>query len=292
MRPARPLLVAVLLLAAPALAWWPQGHSIIALAAVRALPAEVPSFFREGGPLIAHLAQDPDVMKDRETPNVNDAEFPEHFIDWELLQGKELPPTRYGFLKLCGSTGLDPKDVGLAPYAIAEWTERLTLAFAEHRKWPHNPHIRTKCLFYAGILSHYSGDLCMPLHTTIHYDGRVKADGKVPRSGIHARVDSLIEKLALEPRALAEGQRIEPVPVLFPAIVAQIQNSRKLIDRTYELEAQLPPERGTWTATREVREFGTERAREATRFTAALYLTAWRNSARVTLPPWLEREAQ
>jgi len=280
----------VLVAAAPVGAWWPQGHSILTEAAVRALPEETPAYFREGHPLAAHLAQDPDLARNRDTPSAQDAETPEHYFDWELLGGRPVPPTRYSFLALCAEAKLDPKKVGTLPYSVTEWTERLAVAFAEHRKWPGNPHIRTKSLVYAGILSHYAGDLCMPLHCTIHFNGRARPDGTSPNSGIHARVDSLIEKVGLKPEDLARGRQPEAYPRLLPAVVAEIERSRALIDRTYELEVMLPPERGAWTAGPEVRAFTEERGRAATHFIASLYLTAWRNSAGVRLPPWLERE--
>lgn len=79
---------------APARAWWPQGHSLISEAAVRALPADVPLFFRREAALVAHCAQDPDLWKNPALPQVTDTEAPDHFIDWELLQGRALPPTR------------------------------------------------------------------------------------------------------------------------------------------------------------------------------------------------------
>ena len=75
-----------------------------------------------------------------------------------------------------------------------------------------------------------------------------------------------------------------------PAIVREIMLGRTLIDQVYSLDEKLPPREGTWSPTPEVVVFAQERARAATRFTAALYLTAWQNSARVQLPPWLERE--
>src|SRR5581483_6890740 len=98
-----------------------------------------------------------------------DAEGPEHYLDSELLKDRPLPPTRYRFIALCAELNLDPSKVGLVPYAIAEGTERLAIAFAEHRKWPQNPYIQQKALVYAGRLAHYSCDLCMPLHTTIDH---------------------------------------------------------------------------------------------------------------------------
>lgn len=282
-------LIAAAFLALPACAWWPQGHTIVAEGAVRALPAELPGWFREGGSLIGHLAQDPDVLKSPQAPHARETEEPEHYLDFELLKGKPLPANRYTYLKQCAAAGLDPKEVGTLPYAVAEWTERLTIAFAEHRKWPEDPNIRTKCQVYAGLLSHYSGDLCMPLHTTVDHDGRATPDGKSPRTGIHCRVDSLIEKTELTPEELGKDQQLEAATKLLPFILAEIERSRGQIDRTYALEAQLPPREGEWKPSPEVRAFARERGREASRFTASLYLTAWRNSAGVKLPVWLDR---
>jgi hypothetical protein len=289
----KPLLLAVAALALaalPASAWWPKGHSIIGEAAVRTQPAEVPAFFRAGGGTVAHLSQDPDVAKARETPNLMDAENPEHFMDYELLQRRPLPPTRSQFLKLCANAKIDPTKVGYVPYAIAEWTERLSVAFAEHRKWPRNRDIQIKCLVYAGFLSHYAADMCQPLHVTVDYNGRARPDGSSPKSGIHEGVDSLVEKLGLTPAELARGQRVEPVSALMPAILRELEGSRALIARTYELEPQMPPREGAWTPQPEIAAFARERARESTRFLASLYLSAWRKSAEIKLPPWLERE--
>lgn len=274
---------------APAHAWWTNGHSLIAEAAVRSLPDDVPASFRSGAALVAHCAQDPDVTKNNATPVNKDREEPDHYIDWELLQNKPLPANRYDFVLQCAEQKQDPRKVGLLPYSVAEWTERLAVGFAEYRKWPANPSIPIKCQVYAGILAHYTGDLCQPLHVTIDHDGRAKPDGSSPRSGIHAGMDSLVEKLGLKVDDLARDQKIEAVDALMPAILAEIQQSRGQIDRTYALEASLPPRNGAWTPSPEVARFGTERGREATRFTAAMILTAWRKSARITIPSFIER---
>lgn len=285
-----PVALLALLIPAPAFAWFPQGHSIIAEGAVKALPQTMPSWFRAGAGQIAHDAQDPDIQKDRTLPHMTEQEYPEHFIDLELLKGRPLPATRREFEALCAELNVKPSDAGEVPYAIAEWTERLTMAFAESRRYPQNRYIQRKALVYAGILSHYSGDLCMPLHTTVDYDGRLKADGTSPKSGIHAKVDSLVERLKLKPADLAKAQTVAPLGELLPAIVSQLAESRTHIDQTYALESQLPPEQGAWTPSPAVVDFTTERARTATRFTASLFLTAWEDSAKVKLPSWLVRE--
>ena len=286
----RAMCLVVLATWAPAWGWWPAGHGIMTHAAVKALPEGVPAFFRAGGTMIAHCSFDPDVSKNRTTPYVRDAERPEHYIDLELLGGRRLPKGRYAFIQLCEDLDVEPEDVGLVPYAVAEWTERLAVAFAEHRTWPDNPSIQSKCLVYAGFIAHYAQDLCQPLHVTIHFDGRANPDGTSPRTGIHAKVDGLIQRLNFDPDALAAGQEILPFADLMPGILEELERSRSLIDRVYALEKALPPATGPWMSVPDVVDFATERAREAARFTAALFLTAWERSARIELPAWLERK--
>lgn len=283
-------LFALLALVRPAHAWWPEGHSIIAAGAVQALPDEVPIWFRAGAGQVAHDAQDPDVQKDKTLPLMTEREYPQHFIDWELIGADApLPPTRRAFYAKCAELKVDPFDVGELPYSLAEWTGRLTMDFAEARKFPGNAYIQNKALVTAGILSHYSGDACMPLHTTLDYDGRTGADGKSPRSGIHARVDSLIEVLKLTPDQLSASQTIAPLPDLWKGIETQLRESRTHINQTYALEAGLPPEKGDYTPSPAVETFTLERGRMASRFTAQLFLTAWRDSEKVVLPAWLKR---
>ncbi len=274
---------------APAHAWWPEGHSMIASSAVEILPTDMPKWFRKGKAQIAHCAQDPDVQKSRDLPVMTEAEYPQHFIDMELLVGNPLPKTRTDFYKLCATLKVEPSNVGELPYAIAEWTQRLTMTFAEARQFPKNKEIQTKALVYAGILSHYSGDATMPLHTTISHDGRVKADGSSPKTGIHAKVDSLIEKT--NPK-LAVASLVVPFDDLWVGIESELKTSQAQIDRTYALEAQLPKEVDvppTWKPSPELETFTTERMTAGRRFTAQLFLTAWRDSAKIKLPKWLKR---
>ncbi len=273
----------------PARAWWPEGHSIIAAGAVKALPDEVPVWFRAGIGQIAHDAQDPDVQKNRSLAMMTEREYPQHFFDWELIGMETLPPTRREFYADCAKRGVNPFDVGELPYSLAEWTQRLTMAFAESRQYPGNAYIQNKALVTAGILSHYSGDATMPLHVTNDHDGRAKPDGSSPKTGIHSKVDSLIEKVGYTPDQLANNQTIEPLGQLWPAIEAQMRETYGHINQTYALEAQLPPETGDYKPSTAIEAFTFERGRTASRFTAQLFLTAWRDSEKVKLPTWLKR---
>lgn len=270
-----------------AFAWDGQGHYRIAEAAVLALPDDVPGFFRWGAGTVAHTAIDPDVMKSRDTPQLGHQEFPEHFLDFELLDGSALPQLRYDFVARLETIKRRPNQVGFVPYAVTEGTQRLSLAFAEHRCWPDNPHVRSKALVYAGLLAHYAEDMIQPLHTSVHYDGRANEAGESPRSGIHRRVDSLFEQPGFtpgpgsgEPAVLAD---------LWPAVKDEFMASHSLVDTVYELESALARlyDEGTWDP--RLSEFAVERYGRTVQFLASLYLTAWRQSSDIELSRWLAR---
>lgn len=272
--------IAAVMAAAPfsAEAWWSGAHMSASKAAVRAPSENLPAFFRAGEGMIAHASADPDIIRGRAAPALRDAERPEHFIDLELLKGRDLPSTRYAYYRLCQEININPATTGTLPYAIMEWTQRLAFAFEEYRRFPDNPYIRFKALYIAGVLSHYSVDLCNPLHCTVHYDGRANPDGSSPHTGIHAKVDGLPEKMELTADDFALTEPVEPFEDLFKGIVEEIHASRELIDFIYEdEEAAL------------TREFAVERMNAAARFTARLFETAWSYPLEDGLPSWIHQ---
>jgi hypothetical protein len=280
-------LAAVLVWSADAAAWHGKGHDLATRVSLAALRKRMPAFFTAGVETIAHCSLDGDAFtRPIAPPELNEQEAPEQYFDMELLGGEPVPPSRYAFIEFCAQKGLKPNKVGLLPYAVVEWTQRLTVAFAEHRRWPEDPHISAKCLVYAGLLAHYAQDLCQPLHLTIHWDGRAKEDGSSPRSGIHNKVDALLGKLRVNPQEVAASLRVEPMEGLLPAVLAEIDRGRALVDRVYELERQLPAMEEPLAAEGKVADFAAERLRAAARFLASLYLTAWTNSRKIELPPW------
>ena len=279
------LAVVVGLAAVPAEAWWGDGHGILTKGAVLALPEEMPTFFRQGGNMISHVVFDPDLFRNRGTPLLSHAEHGEHYFDLEYLEGREIPAKRFDFIALCQELDIDPTKVGMAPYAIAEWTERLAVAFAEHRQWPENEVIQQKCLVYAGILAHYAEDVCQPLHATRDFDGKKQEDGTVIGKGIHEQVDSAVERLGFAPEELATGQELEDFSdSLMAEIVNQIEESNGRVEEVYALLGHWEDESDA-----RVRALALVLARTSVRFTASLYLTAWRRSAEIRLPGWLQR---
>ncbi len=272
------------LMAVPAQAWWGDGHGILTEGTMLALPEEMPAFFRQGGNIASHVVFDPDLFKNRRAPLLSHAEHGEHYFDLEYLEGRAIPAKRFDFIALCFELGLDPTKVGLAPYAIAEWTERLAVAFAEHRQWSENEAIQQKCLVYAGILAHYAEDICQPLHATRDFDGKKQADGTVIGKGIHEQVDSSVERLGFAPGDLAAEQEVIAFDSLTKAIADQIRASNWRVEEVYALLGRWEDESDA-----RVRALALDLARTSVRFTASLYLTAWHQSAEINLPRWLER---
>jgi hypothetical protein len=271
----------------PATGWLTAGHRQVAIDAVGLLSPEVPAFFRDGAALVGHVAVDPDVWKLRDLPELADREGPEHYLDWELIEGRELPPTRSAAARLMRELGREPSLVGFLPWAVVEGAERLAVCFAEHRRWPDDPAIRTKCLVYAGWLAHYAADLEQPLHTTLHHDGWALPTGDSPYVGIHRQIDALFEKARFDPARAVAGLAPARVGDLWAAVRGELATSHALVDATYALAPALAAPDGMEDA--RVVAFTCERYGTTARFLATLFAWAWERSGTLELPSWDQR---
>jgi hypothetical protein len=153
--------------------------------AMRALPPELPGFFREAEEEMAHLITEPDRWRTSEQRGLSETTGVNHTFKWELAP-KPLPANRHLFLiELARSQKLDPanrdavREFGTGPYAIQEWAEMLTGAF---RRWHEMPETtpaeiarkrmhEKSILFMAGVLGHWVTDLSQPIHASIHVHG-------------------------------------------------------------------------------------------------------------------------
>lgn len=260
--------------------WWVKGHESITEAAAARLPDEVPAFFRTAGKSLAHFAGDPDRWKNRETPFLKAVEEGNHYLDLEDLGGQPLPGTnRFAGMDLMRSLKKEPSKVGFLPYAIQEGYERLTCAFADYRRAPDSEAVKMKCLVYAGTMAHYTTDAAMPLHTTIHFDGRVGQDGTKTQKGIHAKLDAFPEKFKLTPEEICRGLEPQPVTDVWAHVGKFLQESHTHIDRSYELDAAGAFDKPT----DESRKFVLDRCRAGAQLTLDVWLAAWKKSEK--LPP-------
>ena len=282
----------------PAGGWLIGGHRSITLDAVAALPDSVPGFFRAGAVAIAEASIDPDVHRPRSLAQLRDGETPEHYLDLELLEGRPIPATRSEHLSLVAWLAAEPgggrvrgiSSVGTLPYSVTEGLQRLTVAFAEHRKWPDDVNVQAKIKVYAGLLAHYAADLCQPLHTTLDHDGRAREDGSSPHTGIHRWVDGLPTEVDLDREAIVEATRLRVLEEGIADVVAELLASHGRVDPVYELsrdgaameDIELPVA---------LVELITERYGSSVRFVGSLFLTAWETSEDLVLPDWLQRSS-
>ncbi len=281
-------LAATALAADPAGAWWAEGHARIDGAAALVLPEDMPEFFRRGADRITSYSMDPDLWRAPELPALRSAEGGNHFLDLELLKGRELPPTRREYHALCRELEVDPFLVGTLSYSIQEWHDRLAFAFREHRARPDDEAVRAEVLYIAGVLSHYTGDASQPLHCTVHYDGRAGADGSSPKTGVHAQMDALPGRLRLEPAVIAEGLKIKAPEDVFAFAVTAIRESNRRVDLVYRLEDELPPAEGPLEGGPDERvvELGRNCCAAGAELTATVWYSAWLKSADISLPAW------
>ncbi len=269
-------------------AWDSHGHQVVTLEAVELLAGELPEFLQEDRNQLAWDSIEPDLMRNDALPHLRDREAPDHYLNVELLRGGELPETRADFLRSIDRPGTDTgvEQVGALPFAIVEATQRLTLAFALYRQQPSSRHLQAKAIINAAHLAHYAEDLCQPLHTTIHYDGRAVEGGSSPYTGIHQQVDRLIGRLEPQEEVSFEGLEPRELEPLFAAVIEELERSHSQVERLYGLEEDLVALEAGGEPSSELRSFTRERFRAAVLFSASLILTAWQDSEALHLPDW------
>lgn len=193
--------VAVLALAASAVqvdAWGSTGHRLVGVAAMRALPDDLPAFLRTPGAAadVGELAREPDRWKgagqphdrERDTAHFVDLDETGHVMSAAGPAVDALPRLKSEYDAALIAAGLDVNDAGYLPYAIMDGWQQLVRDFAyirvlnaaearetdlERRAWYRVDRERREALTLRdiGVLGHYVGDGSQPHHTTIHYNG-------------------------------------------------------------------------------------------------------------------------
>lgn len=211
------VLAAALALSAPeaAHAWGAAGHRMGGVAAMQALPDELPAFLRrtQAAQDVGELSREQDRTKG--SGKVHDSNRdPAHFVDIDeagkVLGGPAfapMPPTRAEYEKALAAHGLDSWQAGYLQYAIVDGVQHLTkdfgywraLAAAEKRArgrkkaWMAADRRRREALILQSIghLSHYVTDGAQPLHASVHFNGW--GDYPNPKGYTRARIHGPFE---------------------------------------------------------------------------------------------------
>ncbi len=269
------LLTLTLFCTAPAWGWGRLGHEMSARVAVRALPSEMPGFFREAIEELAYLCPEPDRWRDTlKSPALTALTAPDHWMKMENVPAG-LPGTRYEFVlanvgrKNQAGRALAVQDLGTGVYAMAEFAEMLTVGFRLWRRAPSatpaeqrlRRQMEQNIIHAAGVLAHWVTDTAQPLHASVHISGWHN-EWPNPRQfegkGIHGRFESTyVDANIREPDIAARVGDARALGVWIEEAERHLRSSNSFVERVYVLDQQAsfgsgkePPEAKELTAAR------------------------------------------
>ncbi len=271
--------------------WGFTGHEMAATAAVAVLPRSMPDFFRSAGDQLVYLNPEPDRWRSRDLGEMDQAWSYDHYIDMENVPAAALEsPDRFRYLAALYQAGLEKpeSEAGFLPFRMLEMYQRLV---TEWRMWrrprddSHRPFIEARIINDAGILGHYATDASNPHHTTIHFNGWAETapnpEGYTYDRGFHSRFERLFVEAQVTQADV--NARVTGTPESFPgearaAVMRHIQTSFAEVETLYRLdrdigfdpEGELKPE---------TRDFAAERLASGASMLAALWWSAWLESA-------------
>jgi len=265
--------------------------------AIETLPADVPAFLKTPEAIneIEYLGPEPDRWRSLAEPELNAAQAPDHFINFEYADIiGTLPRRRYDYSAALTAAEithpdkareLEPTRVGFQPYITNEVWERLKAAMREYRdlspKHEDTKPVEAAILFYAGWLGHYVGDGSQPLHVSINYNGWVLNDnpnGYTTEHTIHEKFESTFVSANIKP---ADVQPLisapKPIGDEWDAYMTYLRHSQSLVEELYQLDKQKGFD---GAGTPEGKQFTAERLAAGASMLRDLIYSAWIESAK------------
>lgn len=281
---------AVALLVRPALldAWGEYGHRLVGAAAVRALPMQMPTFFRRAGGQLAYLNPEPDRWRERAEreldPALDGAASPDHYFNLENVPADRrasvfAAPTRYALADSLRALGVDPAKAGALPFRILELTQRLRVEFRLWRRAPDSvkPYVEARIIDDAGILGHYVADASNPAHTSVHHNGWVGANpsGYTTDNTFHGRFESAFVDARVKAGDVWPfvARNATMIPDVRAGVLAYLDRSHGELTRLYDLEQSVSFTPGNTSAPHA--RFAAERLAAGATMLRDLWWTAW-----------------
>ncbi|MBX3394698.1 MAG: hypothetical protein KF841_04980 [Phycisphaerae bacterium] len=211
-----------------AAAWDEDGHAIITLLAIDALPTDMPDWLRSPDvrERLVYLSSEPDRWRGQRDFQLDHINGPDHYLDEEMLHPfglsvRSLPRFRVEFTDMMATQrALHPEKFaepageekprpdrdytrklpGFLPYRITELQWQVAASWTQLKTYEAHPdrvtpgmirNARENIVYSMGILSHYVGDGSQPLHMTIHHHGWVGPNpkGYTRDNKFHAYID-------------------------------------------------------------------------------------------------------
>jgi hypothetical protein len=283
-------LLVVLTCTTPMLAWGEKGHYLSNEAATFGLPNDMPAFFYRSYPELIFLGFDPDRWRGA-GESLDAVNPPDHFLDYEYVADLTLPPDRYKFITLLGTSGtmrrhgISNTTTGFLPWRIAELSELLTNEF---RQWrfskagsPERQFIERDIIHVAGVLGHFVADSSNPHHATINYNGWILPNPNHYANDclIHSRFEDGFVSRAIELNDVTSRLAAPKLRTnTFATAMEFIRGSNALVERVYQIDRDggfdlfkpVSPEAKSFTA---------DRIAAGASLLRDIWWSAWRNSA-------------
>jgi len=176
-------------------AWEKRGHEIISSVAARILEEKrTKGFLRHNEFDLGYYANVPDIIWKADLPPASRMEPPQHYMDWNKTlesvfgQPKNLP-IEFGDFKSKLGVRFSLK-LGVLPYRIHEFVKRCSSMAKQLSEKPltkESQVLQGHLLECLGELSHYTGDLSMPLHVSENFDGQMTG-----QKGVHGFFEGVL----------------------------------------------------------------------------------------------------
>jgi hypothetical protein len=197
-------------------------HKTVHQLAVYTLPKEMVPFFYQHMDYLVNNAPRPDQRR-----NTDSTEGPKHFIDLEMYgtdAANMMPMDWTAAAKKYTQDSL--VKYGFVPYHVIYMKGKLTEAFKKGNK--------DSILFYATDLGHYIGDVNVPLHTSVNYDGQL-----TNQKGMHSLWESLIPEQLVNGYNLYTDHKATYLKDPSNAIWEAIRRSYKLVPEMFAKEIEV-----------------------------------------------------
>jgi len=208
--------------ARPALAWGVLGHRVVTQVAVYGLPAPMQAFYYRHLPALVRQSTAPDERRAQDP-----AEALRHVIYLDhYAERNPFAKIPRGFDEAATKFSADTlAKYGTLPWAVLDTQEKLVAAFRARDT--------LDIVRLSAELSFYAADACVPLRTTLNYDGQLT--GQAGLLGLWET--QLPERFLDKYKLFGPGARELPDPAA--AVWAVLQSSYGFLTATYDLETKV-----------------------------------------------------
>jgi hypothetical protein len=291
------ILGAVLVAPAMLFAWGDVGHRISGEAAALAMPPSTPAFFRNAAKQLGYLNPEPDRWRERTESNLdpalNNGSAPDHFIDMELASPAVLAQAlkardRYGFIDTLAAANIKASTMGVLPFSMLEWAQKLRVDFRNWRiapdsikPWIEARIIEARIIDDAGILGHYVADGANPAHTSVNFNGWTgpNPNGYATDNRFHARFESIYvgSNVKLSDVTSRMDTVAKVLPDLRAAIIQYLHEGNAQVEPMYKIDKAHPFD--AMTTAPENKAFAVARLTAGATMLRDIWWTAWVTSA-------------